>query len=166
MLFRSEVGVLLALVGVLDMIVQGLLVGRVTKRLGDRTTMVLGLFGGAAGIALMGLAPTGLIFTLAMIPNALWGLAMPTLQSLMTQHVSESEQGQLQGATMSVASIAGVASPLFFGSVYAFSIGDRLATPLPGLSFLIASVVLLAAALLGWLVARRAGRAEAQEQMS
>ena len=64
------------------------------------------------------------IFIIAMLPNALWGLAMPTLQSLMTRRVSESEQGQLQGANMSVASIAGVASPLFFGWVYSVSVGE------------------------------------------
>ena len=153
-----EVGVLLALVGILDMIMQGLFVGRFVKRFGDRATMIFGLFGGALGISLMGLAPTGLIFTLAMFPNALWGLAMPTLQSLMTRRVSESEQGQLQGASMSVASIAGVISPLFFGAVYARSIGEGVAVPFPGLSFLIAAAVLLLAALIGWAVARKADR--------
>lgn len=153
-----EVGVLLAMVGVLDMIVQGLVVGPVVKRLGDRRTMVFGLFGGAIGIACMGLAPTGLLFTLAMFPNALWGLAMPTIQSLMTQRVSESEQGQLQGANNSVASIAGVVSPLFFGAVYSVSVGEARPIPHPGASFLIAALVLLAAAAIGWRVARRAGR--------
>ena len=146
-----EVGILLALVGLLDMIVQGLLVGRVVKRLGDRATMVVGLAGGAIGIACMGLAPTGLLFVLAMVPNAIWGLAMPTLQSLMTQRVSEREQGQLQGANNSVASIAGVASPLFFGWVYTLS-----AAELPGLSFLISAGVLLSGAILGAAVARQA----------
>jgi DHA1 family tetracycline resistance protein-like MFS transporter len=155
-----QVGVLLSLVGVLDMIVQGLVVGPVVKRFGDRATMVFGLFGGATGIACMGLAPTGLLFTLAMIPNALWGLAMPTLQSLMTRHVSESEQGQLQGANMSVASIAGVASPLFFGAVYSFTVAPGSLLPFSGTAFLIAALVLLAAAVIGWLVARQAGRAE------
>ena len=150
-----EVGVLLALVGVLDMIVQGLLVGRVVKRIGDRAAMVVGLAGGAIGIACMGLAPTGLLFVAAMFPNAIWGLAMPTLQSLMTQRVSESEQGQLQGANNSVASIAGVVSPLFFGWVYTLS-----AAELPGLSFLIAAGVLLSGAALGAFVARRAHAAE------
>jgi DHA1 family tetracycline resistance protein-like MFS transporter len=95
-----------------------------------------------------------------MFPNALWGLAMPTLQSLMTRRVSESEQGQLQGASMSVASIAGVISPLFFGAVYARSIGEGAAVPFPGLSFLIAAAVLLLAALIGWAVARKADRTE------
>lgn len=157
-----QVGLLLAMVGVLDMIVQGVLVGPVAKRFGDRATMIFGLFGGAVGIACMGLAPTGLLFTLAMLPNALWGLAMPTLQSLMTQRVSESEQGQLQGANMSVASIAGVASPLFFGAVYAFTVQAGSPLPYAGLSFLLAALVLLAAALVGWRVARQAERAEAR----
>lgn len=146
-----HVGALLALVGVLDMIVQGVLVGPVVKRFGDRRTMVFGLFGGAVGIACMGLAPDGLWFTLAMFPNALWGLAMPTLQSLMTQRVSESEQGQLQGANNSVASIAGVVSPLFFGLVYSFSVGDAPALPFVGSAFLIAALVLLSAAAIGGL---------------
>jgi DHA1 family tetracycline resistance protein-like MFS transporter len=156
-----EVGVLLALVGVLDMIVQGLVVGRAVARFGDRSVMVFGLFGGAVGICLMGLAPGGVLFTLAMFPNALWGLAMPTLQSLMTRRVGESEQGQLQGANMSVASIAGVASPLFFGALYTATASETAAIFLPGASFVVAAAVLLAAAILGWSVARRAARHEA-----
>ena len=92
----------------------------------------------------------GLLFALAILPNAIWGLAMPTLQSLMTQHVSESEQGQLQGANMSVASIAGIASPLFFGAVYALSVGENAPLPHAGTVFFIAAAVLLAGALIGW----------------
>ncbi|MGC4250612.1 MAG: TCR/Tet family MFS transporter, partial [Sphingobium sp.] len=87
-----QVGTLLALVGLLDMGVQGMLVGPVVKRLGDRTTMVTGLCFGAVGILAMGLASNGWLFIAAMFPNALWGLAMPTIQSLMTQRVSENEQ--------------------------------------------------------------------------
>lgn len=177
-----EVGMLLAMVGVLDMIVQGVLVGPVSKKLGDRMTMIFGLCGGTVGIALMGWAPTGVAFIIAMLPNALWGLAMPTLQSLMTRRVGESEQGQLQGANMSVASIAGVASPLFFGWVYSVSVGagfaptaawlqglgidSRLALRVvdaistPGLAFYLAAVVLALAALIGWITARRAERDE------
>ena len=151
-----EVGLLLAGVGLLDMIVQGVLTGPVVKRLGDRNTMILGLAGGAVGIALMGWAPTGLMFCLAMLPNALWGLAMPTLQSLMTRRVREDEQGQLQGANMSVASIAGVASPLFFGWIYSLSVGRGAPVREPGLAFYIAAAVLALAAVIGWATARRA----------
>lgn len=150
-----QVGSLLAMVGLLDMGVQGLLVGPVVKRLGDRATMVTGLAFGAVGIACMGLAPTGWLFVAAMLPNALWGLAMPTIQSLMTRRVSESEQGQLQGANNSVGSIAGIVSPLFFGGVYALSVGGNPRLPYIGSAFLIAAAVLGGAALLGWAAGRR-----------
>ncbi|PWG02926.1 TCR/Tet family MFS transporter [Sphingosinicella humi] len=150
-----EVGLVLALAGALDMLVQGVLVGPLVKKWGDRRTMIFGLFGGAAGLAAMGLAPTGLAFALAIVPNALWGFAMPTLQSLMTRRVSESEQGQLQGANMSVASIAGIASPLFFGFVYSMSVGAAPALPHAGTSFFIAAAVLLAAGIIGREVGRR-----------
>lgn len=158
-LSTAQVGMLLAAAGGLDMVVQGLFVGPVTKRLGERTTMILGLSGGAVGLAAMGLAPDALWFGLALMPNALWGLAMPTLQSLMTKLVSESEQGQLQGANMSVASIAGVASPLFFGWVYSRTVVEGAALPFPGASFVIAAAILALGACLGWAVARRAMRA-------
>ncbi|NBB51421.1 MFS transporter [Rhizobium sp. CRIBSB] len=149
-----QVGLLLAGVGVLDMLVQGVLTGPVVKRIGDRRTLIVGLVGGTIGLALMGWAPSGLMFILAMLPNALWGLSMPTLQSLMTRRVGEDEQGQLQGANNSVSSIAGVASPLFFGWVYSLSAGSQAALPMPGLSFYLGALVLLTAAVIGWLVVR------------
>ena len=150
-----EVGLVLALAGALDMLVQGVLVGPLVKKWGDRKTMIFGLAGGAAGLAALGLAPTGLTFAIAIVPNALWGFAMPTLQSLMTRRVSESEQGQLQGANMSVASIAGIASPLFFGFVYSLSVGPTPPFPHAGISFFIAAAILLGAALIGREVGRR-----------
>lgn len=150
-----QVGLLLAMVGALDMLVQGTLTGPAVRRFGDRRTMIIGLCFGALGIACMGLAPTGWLFVAAMLPNALWGLAMPTIQSLMTQRVSESEQGQLQGANNSVGAIAGVVSPVFFGWVYSKSVGAGAALPFIGTPFLIAAGVLAAAALTGIAVARR-----------
>ena len=152
----SEVGMVLALAGALDMVVQGLLVGPLVKRWGDRRTMLFGLLGGAVGLVSLGLAGNGLAFTLAILPNALWGFAMPTLQSLMTWLVSESEQGQLQGANMSVASIAGIVSPLFFGFVYAASIDPTAPLPHPGIAFLVAAAILLTGAIIGYAAGERA----------
>lgn len=150
-----QVGAVLALVGLLDVGVQGMLVGPVVKRLGDRRTMVLGLGWGAIGVACMGLAPTGWLFVAAMLPNSLWGLAMPTLLALMTRRVSESEQGQLQGANNSVGAIAGIVSPIFFGAVYSLSAGPGAPVPFIGTAFLIAAAVLAGAAVLGWAGGRK-----------
>jgi DHA1 family tetracycline resistance protein-like MFS transporter len=151
------IGLALALWGVLDVLVQTMLVGPTVKRFGDRPTMIFGFVAGAAGMVMLGLASTGWMFVAGIFVSALWGLSMPTLQSLMTQRVSESEQGQLQGANMSVSSIAGVASPLFFGFVYSLTVEQAA-----GASFIIAGVILMMAAIVGRVVARRHGPASAR----
>lgn len=149
-----------AAAGLIDILVQGVVVGWVVRRLGDRRTMILGLAGGTVGLLVMGLATTSTGFVLSILPQALWGLAMPTLLSLMTQRVSESEQGQLQGANSSVGSIAGIVSPVFFGGVYAASVGEGAWIPIEGAAFLIAASVLGLAGWIGYVVARRERTAE------
>src|SRR3546814_4155600 len=100
-----------------------------------------------------------------MLPNALWGLAMPTIQSLMTRRVSESEQGQLQFANNSVGAIAGVLSPLFFGALYSISLGREAWFPHPGAAFLIASLVVFGAATLACRVRSEEHKSKTQSLM-
>jgi MFS transporter, DHA1 family, tetracycline resistance protein len=117
--------------------------------------MVIGLVFGALGLAGLGLAPDGGTFIAAVVVSSIWGLAQPTILALMTARVSESEQGQLQGASMSVASLAGIIAPLFFGWIYGLSIGDSAPIPHLGAAFLIAGVVLALSALIGLRAGRR-----------
>lgn len=137
----GEIGILLAISGLLDVIVQGVLVSPVSVRLGQRRTVILGLAGSAVGLAAMGLASTAVLFALAMIPTAAWGLAEPTLKAMMSERVSSSEQAQMQGALHSVVALSGIAGPVFFGWVYGMTL---LAGP--GLVFYIGAGLVLAAA--------------------
>jgi len=150
-----EVGLVLALWGVLDVAVQALLVGPVVRRVGDRTAMVIGLVFGAVGLVGLGVAPGPISFIAAVVVSSIWGLAQPTIIALMTQRVSESEQGQLQGANQSVASLAGTAAPVFFGWVYGMSVGPDAALSHPGTAFLIGALVLGASAVVGHWAGRR-----------
>jgi MFS transporter, DHA1 family, tetracycline resistance protein len=151
-----EVGALLAASGVLDLVMQGMVVGPAARRFGDRPVMIFGLLGGAVSLLAMGLAPTGLLFALAILPNSLWGLAEPTMKSLMSARVAEEEQGRLQGASQSVMSMAGILGPVFFGWVYALS-----ALSMPWLVFAIGAFVLVLAALVA-LRGRPVPRAEGE----
>jgi DHA1 family tetracycline resistance protein-like MFS transporter len=152
-----EVGLSLALWGVLDVIVQALLVGPLVKQIGDRATMIFGLVFGAIGLIVLGLAAGTVGFLVGIFVSALWGFAMPTVQSLMTQRVSESEQGQLQGANQSVASLASAGAPIFFGWIYALSVGAAPAIPHEGAAFIIAGLVLGLSAVVGLRARRGAG---------
>ena len=141
------VGLTLAGVGIFAMIVQGGLVSRVVPKIGERRALAVGLFFGALGFFIYGLAPTGLIFLAAIPVMSLWGFAMPSAQSIMTRHVSVSEQGQLQGANASLQSIAGIFAPALFSLTFAATLRT-----LPGAAFIMAGAMLLVAMAIGWRV--------------
>ncbi len=150
---QRMVGLTLAGVGVCSMIVQGGLVRPVVAKLGERRTLILGLIAGAIGFAIYGLAPTGPIFWIGLPVMALWGLASPAAQGIMTRKVSPTEQGQLQGAIGSIMGITGIVGPGLFTQTFAAFIGPVRDLNLPGAAFLLAAVLLALAAAVAWGVA-------------
>jgi DHA1 family tetracycline resistance protein-like MFS transporter len=125
------------------------------RRFGERRTLIAGLAAGAAGFAAYGLAPTGAWFLAAVPVVALWGLASPAAQSVMTRHVGASEQGQLQGANGSIMGIAMMIGPTMFATVFAFFIGEGARLHVPGAAFLLAAGLLAGGALLAARVTAR-----------
>jgi len=144
------VGLVLAGVGVFAMIVQGGLVRKVVPKIGERRALAIGLFFGSLGFLIYGLAPTGIIFLMAIPVMSLWGFAMPSAQAIMTRHVSVSEQGQLQGANASIQSICGIFAPALFTQTFAATL-DRM----PGAAFILAAAMLALAMAIGWRVTKR-----------
>lgn len=162
----ASVGLMMAGVGVAAMIVQGGLIRPITARFGERRTLLIGLLCGSLGFSVYGLAPEGWIFCLGIPVMAFWGLAGPSNQSLMTRHISSSEQGQLQGAIASINGMTGMIGPTLFTQTFAFFIrsdSDRgpqhstftTSLDLPGAPFILASLMLLSAAVIAWRTTRR-----------
>jgi len=149
------VGLCLALVGVCSALVQGGLIRVVSKRVSEATMLTTGLFFGALGFLAYGLATETWQFWLGVPLMALWGLAGPATQGLMTRCVSPGEQGLLQGAQSSVRGMTGLIGPLLFTQVYALFIGDLGGLGLPGAPFLLAGALTLAAMALAFAVTRR-----------
>jgi len=126
---QRMVGLSLAVVGISQIVVSGALVGVVAKWLGERRALLAGLFFGAVGFAMFGWAPTTVMFLVAIGVNSLWTLAGPTSQSLMTQRVSASEQGELQGAIGSLRGIAMIVGPQMFSLTFAYFIAPERRMP-------------------------------------
>ena len=152
---ERAVGLTLAAVGVCSMVVQAGLVGRVVAWAGERRTLMIGLFFGALGFAIYGLAPTGRWFVLGVPVMSLWGLASPASQGLMTRLVSGSEQGQLQGASSSMMGIAGLLGPTLFTLTFAYAITATHHWQLSGAPFLLAALLLTLALGLTYRMAQR-----------
>lgn len=143
-----EVGFMLAGVGVCQIIVQGFLVRRVVKRLGEWRTLIAGLCCGALGMFIQGVASTGTIYVSGVLFMSLWGLMNPALQGLITRLVGSTEQGQLQGANSSILGLANLVGPILFTQIFASFIGNNSKWHQPGAPFLLSAVMLIAAALI------------------
>lgn len=149
---ERTVGLMLAGVGLASVIVQGMVVGPVTKRIGERAALILGLGFGAAGFFVCALAPTGIAFCFCIPLLALWGLANPASMALMSRAVGASEQGQLQGANASLTGIANLIGPGLFTLTFAYAIGAGRGWSLPGAPFLISTLLVVLAAFIAWRV--------------
>jgi len=149
---ERAIGLVLAAVGLASLVVQGGLVGRLVAFFGERKALAVGFLSGAAGMATYGFAPTGAWFMLGVPGTALYGLANPALQSLMTREVGPSEQGRLQGANGSMNGIANMTAPILFTQVFALAVGRYRPWNIPGAPFLLAALFLIAAATVGWKV--------------
>jgi DHA1 family tetracycline resistance protein-like MFS transporter len=154
----KQVGVVLAGTGISSLLVQVFLIKRAVKLLKERRAMVVGLAFGALGFAIYGLAATGTAFWVGIPVMALWGIATPSLQAVMTGLVSPHEQGRLQGALASLTGLASLIGPTLFTQVFAASI----TTPgnwrtLPGSPFLLSSGLVIAAMIVAWRATRSLG---------
>jgi DHA1 family tetracycline resistance protein-like MFS transporter len=138
--------------------VQSFLVGPV-GRFGERGAMTIGATSQMMGMAWNSVAPTSVLYVLAMPVNALSGLLVPGLQGLMTRLVGPTEQGQLQGANQSLMGIASVVGPILFGLSFAWAVRHP-ALNVPGLPLMLSSLTMACCLALGiWagkVAARRA----------
>jgi DHA1 family tetracycline resistance protein-like MFS transporter len=143
-----DVGFVLAGVGASSALVQGVAVGPLVRRFGERPVLLAGLLCGAVGFCAYGLAPTGLLFLAAVPVVALWGLASPTVQGLMSRQVDASQYGELQGAAGAVMGVATMIGPALFATTFAYFISTGAPLHLPGAAYLLAALLLAAAAAL------------------
>ena len=136
------VGIALAVVGVCAAFVSGGMVGPYVNKFGERWSLLSGLVFGVIGFLGMALAPSGWTFLGAIPFIALWGVAGPAMQSLMSQRVDPSSQGKLQGAINSLRALTGMVGPLLFTQVFAVAISATATIRLPGAPYYLSAVLL------------------------
>ena len=158
-------GLALAAVGVGSTIVSALLISWAIKTFGEVRTLFTGMACGVAGFAVFAAAPNTAVMLLGMPLLSLWGLSSPPMQSLMSRRVGPSEQGQLQGALMSLFGVAGMIAPLVFTQVFALAISPGRSTKLPGAPYWLAAMLMMGAFLIAWNVVRKSEGVAVREQV-
>jgi len=151
---ERAVGISLGVVGVCVAVVSGGLVGPYVKRFGERASLVSGLLWGVVGFGGFAVATRGWAFLGAVPFIALWGVAGPSMQSLMSQLVEPSSQGKLQGAINSLRALTGMAGPLLFTQVFSAAISPTARVHMAGAPYYLATGLLMGSVVLAWVVTR------------
>lgn len=112
------IGLSLGAYGTCQTLAQAFLPGRATKRLGERTAILVGIACACAALTVFAIARQGWMVFAAMPVLALGGIGVPALQSLATRQVRDADQGKFQGLLQSTVSLASVLAPLGFSNLY------------------------------------------------
>ena len=137
-------GLTLGLVGVMAVLVQGLLIKPIVARIGERRSITLGLTVSTLAFLAYGLASQGWMVPVIIVFGALAGVALPTIQGLVSGTVLPSEQGKIHAAFTSLTSLTAIFSPLIFtAGLFSFFTSAAAPVILPGAPFFLGSLLFL-----------------------
>jgi len=131
----KENGWSLAAIGIMSVLVQGFLLGRLLKRYSPQRLVVVGLVSSTLAYALWGAAGEGWMMFVVIFLNVFGYTVTASIQSIISSAADSHNQGQTLGAVSSVNSLMAVIAPLIsaplLGLVAHFPKGDwRIGAPL------------------------------------
>lgn len=136
----ESVGYGFAMVGLVAAAAQGLMVGPLVRRIGERRSGLLGLALISAGMVLIPLAPSLPLVVLAAAVFALGqAAATPSVMAMISHQGGVADQGRILAASQSLSALARVLGPWAAGAAFAY-VG--IAAPYAG-GALLAAVALL-----------------------
>ncbi len=140
----SQIGISLAVFGVLFALSQGVLVGPVVKRFGEPIAILLGMIAAAIGFIGVSLIHTPVGLYGYLVIGAFSGLAAPTISGLMSRLVPDNSQGELQGAVNAGNSLSAILAPIVATQLFAyFTTSQSMPVYFPGAPFFAAGIMVL-----------------------
>ena len=110
-----ETGLSLFVVGVMAALVQGGLLGRLMKTLGERRLVLAGLASGTLAYAAYGLTTVGWVMYVIIVFNLLAFAIGPALNAIVSKAADPAEQGLAMGSLTSLSALMAVLAP-FIGT--------------------------------------------------
>lgn len=118
-----EVGLLLSYVGVISLVIQAFLMGKMVEKWGEEKLMLTGFGSTMVALLVIGFAPVLAIFLMGITVNAFGNsILRPAITGLLSRNASPHHQGLVFGLNQTLMSIAQVVCPLISG----FLIGQQM----------------------------------------
>jgi DHA1 family tetracycline resistance protein-like MFS transporter len=145
----TEIGVSLAIVGVIFVVGQGWFTRILLPRIGERRAILIGLGVSVAVSVLYGAVNKGwMLYCVMPLAISGWTVAQPAVQGLMSRAVPANEQGLLQGAVSSITSLTSIAGPPIWTGLFGYFVSPSAPIIIPGAAFFVSAVVFFAALIL------------------
>ncbi|MFB2973926.1 TCR/Tet family MFS transporter [Aerosakkonema sp. BLCC-F183] len=130
-----QVGLSMALLGIITAIVQGGLIRPLISRFGSRRIIIIGLTFSIIGYLLYASANAGWMLYWIIVLNGFDFTVKPTVQGLISAQVSPQEQGAIQGALASLTALATIIGPLLATNLFGYFTSSRTVIRLPEIPF-------------------------------
>jgi DHA1 family tetracycline resistance protein-like MFS transporter len=139
----SEVSYILVMAGIIGVVVQGGLVRVLSKKIGDRATLALGLLTLGLACAVLGFSTQAwMLYACLAVWSIGGGLAGASSTAMVSKLAGVQEQGQAMGVSQALAGLMRIAGPLWGGFAYDH-LGAAVQYLVPGTLTLLVFVMLL-----------------------
>ncbi len=139
------VGLSLTLVGISMVIFQAVVLGKVVARFGERRTAQIAMVYGIIVFLINAFVTNGWIVLAFTLMNGLSGLAMPSINAMLSRRLPLDQQGELQGFNGSLAALSILFAQIVYNSVLSFFTSDAAPMRFAGSPFLIAAIMAIIA---------------------
>lgn len=155
---EKTVGISLAVVGALVAVTQVVILKAINPLLGNKGSIYVGLLLYTAGLVLFAVATQGWMMFLFLIPYCMGGIAGPSLQAILAEHVPPTEQGELQGAMTSIMNVTAIVGPPIMNNLFKYFSEGSAPVFFPGAPFLLGALFMLASAVVAYFIFQKEAR--------
>ena len=129
------------IMGLVGVVIQGFLLEFLLTCLGEKRLLVVSFLSGTLHNLLYGLAKSKVTIYVALCASQLTKINFPLISSIASNHVSENEQGQMQGALFALSALANAIGPVLLELIYDHTKDGKCLGP--GTMFVFASMLYL-----------------------
>jgi MFS transporter, DHA1 family, tetracycline resistance protein len=133
------VGISLAFVGISMVIFQALILGKFVARFGERLTAQIAIIYGLCAFLFNAFITNGWIILALTLTNGFQGMAMPSINAMMSRRLPPEQQGELQGFNGGMAALSILMAQIVYNNALAHFTSIETPVHFPGAPFIIAA---------------------------
>ncbi|RTE09140.1 MFS transporter [Paenibacillus whitsoniae] len=116
------IGLMFSIMGVQDILSQGLIMPRLLQKWSDKQIAILGMASESIGYGLLALSALLTFYPLFIVGMFIFGFGDsifgPSFNGMLSKSVDASEQGRIQGGSQSIQALARMIGPIIGGQIY------------------------------------------------